>query len=373
MKVLQITTHLNIGGISNYILSLSKAFKDEGVGVALASSGGELEGEFRDLGISHKSIRIMTKFEFGPKVLMSIPSIVRFIKKEKIDVIHAHTRVSQVAACLASLASGVPFVSTCHGYFKKRARGVLDTWGGKVIAISAAVERHLVDDLGVKRDRVRLVYSGVDADKFSVKYSKEEIEAIKRSLGIEGKSVVGTIGRLSPVKGQRFFIEAMSEVLKMKPDTIGLVVGSGPEEAALKDRVKALGMEGDIKFIESAVAFGADSLTDTRKILAAMDVFVFPSVKEGLGIALLEALASGKACVASRVGGIEDIITDHENGLLTGSGDVLAIAKSILELLSDDSLRARMGDSGRRMVREKFALKRMAREMLEVYRSVVKS
>jgi glycosyltransferase involved in cell wall biosynthesis len=373
VRVLQITTHLNIGGISNYILSLSKALKDEGLEVALASSGGELEGEFRDLGVSHKAIGIMTKFEFGPKVLMSIPSIVRFIRKEKIDVIHAHTRVSQVAACLASLISGVPFVSTCHGYFKKRARGVLDTWGRKVIAISAAVERHLIDDLGVKKDRVKLIYSGVDASKFSVQYSSEEIEATKISLGISGKSVVGTIGRLSPVKGQRFFIEAMPEVMKIKPDAVGLVVGSGPEEAALKDKVRALGVEGLIKFIDSVSAFGTDSLTDTRKILAAMDVFVFPSVKEGLGIALLEALACGKACVASRVGGIEDIITDHETGLLTGSGDVSAISKSILELLSDKSLRARMGDNGRRMVQEKFALKRMAREIIQVYEGLVNS
>ena len=373
MKVLQITTHLNIGGISNYILSLSKALKDEGFEVALASSGGELEGEFRDLGVNHNKIGILTKFEFGPKVIMSVPSIVRFIRKEKIDVIHAHTRVSQVAACLASLVSGVPFVSTCHGYFKKRARGVLDTWGRKVIAISAAVQKHLVEDLGVKRDRVKLVYSGVDADKFSALYSREDIEAAKRSLGIGGKMVAGTIGRLSPVKGQRFFIEAMSEVLKIKPDTIGLVVGSGPEESALKDKVRSLGMESSIKFINSVSELGADSLTDTRKILAIMDVFVFPSIKEGLGIALLEALASGKACVASRVGGIEDIITDRESGLLTGSGDISAISKSILEFLSDDILRARMGDNGRRMVREKFTLKRMAREVAEVYRSVVES
>jgi len=371
MKVLQITTHLNIGGISNYILSLSKALKDEGVGVALASSGGDLEGEFRDLGVSHKKIDIMTKFEFGPKVLMSIPSIVRFIKKEKVDVIHAHTRVSQVVACLASFASGVPFVSTCHGYFKKRARGFLDTWGRKVIAISAAVDRHLVDDLGVKDPRVRLVYSGVDADKFSVKYSKEEIEGTKKSLGISGRSVVGTIGRLSPVKGQRFFIEAMPVVLKARPDTVGLIVGSGPEEAALRNKVSALGLGSSIKFIDSVKVSGADSVTDTRRILAAMDVFIFPSVKEGLGIALLEALASGKACIASRVGGIEDIITDHETGLLTGSGDVPSISKSILELLSDDGLRARMGDNGRRMVKENFTLKRMAREVMEVYRGVV--
>ena len=147
---MQITTHLNIGGISNYVLSLSKALKDSGVEVVLASSGGELESEFRNLGTSNNNIEIMTKSEFSPKIFISIPSIVRLIRKKRIDVIHAHTRVSQVAAWMASFATGVPFVSTCHGYFKKRARGVMDTWGRKVIAISAAVKKHLIDDLGVK-------------------------------------------------------------------------------------------------------------------------------------------------------------------------------------------------------------------------------
>lgn len=371
VKVLQITTHLNIGGISNYILSLSKALKNSGVEVVLASSGGELEGEFRSLGISNNSVNIMTKSEFSPKVFISIPSIVSLIRRERIDVIHAHTRVSQVAAWLASFVTGVPFVSTCHGYFKNRARRILDTWGRKVIAISAAVKKHLIDDLGVKGSRVDLVYSGLDADKFSIKYSEEEVNAIKRSLGIGEKTVVGTIGRLSPVKGQIFFIEAMPEILKTRPDAAGLIVGSGPEESRLKSRVSALGLESSIKFIDSVTASGADAVTDTRKVLAVMDVFVFPSVREGLGIALLEALAAGRACVASRVGGIEDIITDHENGLLAGAGDVTGIAKSILELLSDDSLRARMADNGRRLVREKYTLERMARETVKVYKSVL--
>ena len=365
VKVLQVSTHVNIGGIGNYILSLSKALESAGASVVVASSGGNLEREFEGCGIRHRRIDMLTKSELSPKVLKSIFALLSIIKEEKVDIIHAHTRVSQVAAFFASRITGVKYVTTCHGFFKKRMRKIFDTWGAKVIAISGAVRDHLEWDLGVKPGRIELIYSGVDTANFSKEYSPKEMADIKRSIGLEGGPVIGNIGRLSPVKGQRFLIEAMRQVISKAPDAQALIIGDGPEEARLRDLANGQGLGGSIHFVKSDI--------NTADYLSIMDVFVFPSVKEGLGIALLEALAAGRACVASDIGGIGDIIENNVNGVLAAVGDSRAISEAIILLLDNMELSKKMGERGREVVRKKFALDLMAGNVMKLYEKVLKN
>ena len=169
-----------------------------------------------------------------------------------------------------------------------------------------------------------------------------------------------TIRRLSSIKGQKYLIMAFREVMAERGDTQCVIVGSGPEESALKDLAGSMGVYDSVKFIESC--------DDTHRYLSMMDVFVFPSIKEGLGIALLEALASGRACVASRIGGIEDIITDGRNGILIDVENSHGIADAILRLLDDDVLRKKIGEEGRAMVRSRFTLNTMADNITKLYR-----
>lgn len=364
MKVLSVSTHCNIGGISNYMLTLAKALTARGVETLIATSGGNLEGELRRAGIPHRTLAIDTKFELHPKVFLAALRLRRIVEDEKVDIIHAHTRVSQVAALLAARLTGVPFVTTCHGYFRRRLRKVFDTWGSTVIAISGAVKQHLEEDLGVDAGRIALVYSGVDTARFDGEMSDDEVREAKRSLGLKDGPVVGTIGRLSPVKGQAYLVDALALLIAKRPAIQGLIIGDGAEKEALRSRARALGIEDSVRFVSSNV--------DTRRFLSLMDVFVFPSVKEGLGIALLEALAAGRACVASRIGGIGDIITDGLNGLLTAVGDPPGIAGAVLRLIDDPALCRTMGQAGRRLVADRFTVERMADEVLKVYRQTVR-
>ncbi|MBN2453900.1 MAG: glycosyltransferase family 4 protein [Candidatus Omnitrophica bacterium] len=364
MKVLQITTHFNVGGITNYILTLSRALAGKDIQTVVFSSGGDMEAELSKSGIPHRKVGIKTKFELAPKVIAAGFKAAAIIKNENIDIIHAHTRVSQVAAAIASRFTGVPYVTTCHGYFKKRLRGILDTWGMKVIAISGAVRKHLEADLGVDAGRIALIYSGVDAAKFSHGYSQDEIISAKRSLGLKGGPVIGAIGRLSPVKGHEFLLRAMKDIIAAKPGAQCLIIGDGEERSRLESLAGSSGIDSSVKFVESC--------PDTHKYLSLMDVFIFPSIKEGLGIALLEALAAGRACVASRIGGIENIIEDGRNGLLVGVADPAAIAAAVKTLLGDEGLRKRMGAEGRALVAAKFTLDSMAVKIAELYRETVK-
>ncbi len=363
MKVLQITTHINIGGIANYILTLSGSLRAKGVDVFVASSGGNLEEEFRRQGIAHKFLNINTKFEFGPKVIASIFRLVRIIKDEKIDIVHAHTRVAQVAAFFASRITGAPYVTTCHGYFKVRSRKIFDTWGAKVIAISDAVKSHLKYDLGVDKERISLIYSGIDINRFAQVYSEAGKEGIRKELGLKDAPIIGTIGRLSQIKGQRYLIQAMAYIVDKKRDAQCMIVGDGDEKLALQNLARVLNVKDFVHFVSSNV--------DTAKFLSIMDIFVFPSVKEGLGIALLEAMAAGKACVASDVGGISDIMKGPACGTLVPVGDVKAISDSVIRLIDNKYLRQEMGGNAKRFVSEKFSLDVMGDKVIQLYKEVL--
>lgn len=365
MRVLHVTTHFNIGGITNYIFSLASAMKADGVDFVVASSGGNMEDVLKKRGVRHLYLDIKTKFEFGPKVFRSAKVLEDIIRNEKIDLIHAHTRVSQVAAFFACRRAGIPYVTTCHGYFKNRLfRRLFDTWGDKVVAISGPVKDHLEKDFHVKSGRIELIHTGVDMARFAKAYSPQEIQNIKRSLQLKDGLVIGTIGRLSPVKGQRFLIEAMINIKAKLPDAQALIIGDGPEEKALKNLSGSLGIGSSVHFLNSQL--------DTHKFLSIMDVFVFPSVKEGLGMALLEALASAKPCIASDIGGIGDIIKNASTGILVPVGDTRAITKAVLEVLRDKDSSNRLGLNGKKMIEEAFSLNKMALEMKALYGKVLR-
>lgn len=361
MNILHVNTHMNIGGIGQYIASLSSTLRSIGAGCVVASSGGELEEELNNNGIRHLYVPLKTKFEFSPSVFRSVSKLINIIREERIDIVHAHSRVSQVASLLAARKTKIHYVSTCHGFFKTRfSRKIFDTWGEKIVAISEPVRVHLERDFGVDRARIELIYNGIDAARFDKQYSNEEVLNIKRSIGLRDGPVIGTMGRLSPVKGQRFLIEAMKYIVQNNSKAQCLIVGGGPEERALRELANSFGLENKIKFT------GA-SYKDVPAYLSCMDVFVLPSIKEGLGIALLEAMASGKPCIASDIGGIIDIIKDRKNGLLVPVANAGALSGAVIKLLSDVDFGADLAKNGKEHVKEKFSLQLMAKKMLDMY------
>lgn len=365
MKILHVNTHMNIGGIGQYILSLSAAMKSRGTDCIVASSGGNLEEELKKIGIKHRYIDIKTKFEFSPKVFMASSGIADIIREERVDIVHAHTRVSQVASVLASHSTGARYISTCHGFFKPRLfRKIFDTWGEKVVAISSPVKAHLEMDFGIDPARIELIHNGVDMDRFSKVYYGNEISEIKKSIGLKEGPVIGTMGRLSPVKGQRFLIEAMKYVISKEALAQCLIIGSGPEEDALKNLAKDAGIENHVKFAGSIYK-------DIASYLACMDIFVLPSIKEGLGLALLEAMAAARPCIASDIGGISDIIKNEENGILAPVANGGAIGDAILRLLNDKALSLELGRKAKEFVREKFSLDLMAEKMDKLYKGII--
>lgn len=357
MRILMLANHLNRGGITAYMLNLCKVLKGE-LDLYVSTRGGEMEAEFSRSGIKHIRIPLKTKCEVSVKVFISFFKLIGFVRKE-IDLIHANTRVTQVLAALLSFFSRKPYVSTCHGFFKKRFfRKILPCWGERVIAVSTQVEQHLKNDFHLESDRIVLIYNGVDIERFtSVSF---ETASLKQSFGMDAnKKIIGHIGRLSFVKGQRYLILAAQYLVQKRSDVQFLIIGDGREESALKSLIRQHHLERDV-ILHSSVK-------DTAGALALMDVFVMPSLQEGLGISILEAQAAGVAVVASRVGGIPDIIEDRRTGLLCEPKNPALLADAIELLLDNADLRSQLTARARKQVEEKFSLKRMARATKAFY------
>ncbi len=359
MNILYLTNHLNIGGISSYALTLAAGIKKRGHNVYIASSGGQLLFRFIREGIVYIPIPIKTKSEASYKILISKFKLSKYIKEKNIDIIHANTRVTQVLSFIIQRTLGIPYVSTCHGFFKKRLfRRILPCWGNKVIAISESVKEHLTGDFKVKEEDIRVIHNGIDVEKFGVR-SLEPRDDIKRKLGLNEGPVIGIIARLSEEKGHNYLIKAMQEVIARIPHAQLLIVGEGRTKGELVNLTKEMGLEKSVFFLPSVM--------DTQEVLSAMDLFVLPSLKEGLGLALMEAMACGLAVIGSDVGGITSLIQDRYNGLLARPADSRELSSAILKLLQNLDQAKSLGNNARIFISQNFSQEKMVLETEEVY------
>lgn len=368
MKVLLLTTHINIGGIGLYLYNLAKGLRKRGVESFVASSGGSLEGYFKTARIPLVNLDMKTKFEFNPKLIPGIFKLMRFVKINDIDIIHAHTRVTQVLGQIISrFARPKPhFVTTCHGFFKSErlSRRLFPCWGEATIAVSQAVKTHLINDFNLPENRISLIYNGIDLEGCSKTLTEEEKKLLKENLGLGKGPVVGSIGRLSPVKGYKYLLFAIKDLKSIIPDVRLLMIGEGPSGNELRDLSKKLNLGDAVNFVKATL--------DVRRFLALMDIFVLPSMQEGLGLSLIEAMANGKVCIATSIGGISSVIEDGKNGLLVQPGDSHSLTEAMRRLLSDKELFSRLGSAARDSVKERFSLDRMAEETIAFYRNITK-
>lgn len=359
MNVLFLTTHVNTGGITSYLLTLGEGLVKAGHKVLVASSGGDCVSRFEASGIRHVGINIRTKSEAHPKLLLALPSLDRLVQDEHIQIIHAQTRVTQVLGHWLALSRRVPMVSTCHGFFKPRLfRRIFPCWGKAVIAISKPVARHLDKDLGVDPQKIHLIANGIDLEHFIMTDAPKRLQ-LRQKWNISSRKVIGVIARLSDVKGISVLINALPLVLKEIPSATLLIAGQGPEETNLKKITRDLSLTDHVRF--------EDTIGQTTDLLPVFDVFVMPSLMEGLGLSVIEAQACGIPVVASRVGGLVDLIDEGASGYLVNSRDPSALARRIIDVLKDPDGAHIMALQARSNIEQHFSAKRMVKQTLELY------
>ncbi|MEI7998335.1 MAG: glycosyltransferase family 4 protein [Candidatus Omnitrophota bacterium] len=359
MNILFLTTHLNTGGITSYLLSLTRSLRQRGHKVFVASAGGDCESILEAYGGKHFNLGFRTKSEADLRIYLKLGFLKKFVKQYDIDVIHAQTRVTQVMGKLLSSLTHKPLVTTCHGFFKpKFFRQIFPCCGDAVIAISKPVSEHLVKDLGVDQEKIHMVIHGVDCERFPL--ATDELKGqMRKQWGIESSKVIGIIARFSVVKGIDILLKSMPLVVKQYPDVLLMIVGEGPQQDELLSLVESLNLKEHVRF-EKVLNQPAD-------LLPTFDIFVMPSRQEGLGLSVMEAQACGLPVVASNIGGLVDLIEEGKTGYLVASQDSQALALKIIEVLKDITKAKEVGKAARDYIGRKFTLEQMVVGTEKVY------
>jgi glycosyltransferase involved in cell wall biosynthesis len=367
MRILHLTSHLDIGGITSYVLSLSSGLVERGHRVVIVSGGGQLEPHAATLGVEHWTVPLHTSVEFSPQVFWATRTLWKRLRQEPCDLLHAHTRVGQVAAATLARLHRVPYVTTWHGFFRRNlGRRLWPCTGAVTIAISEPVRQHLLRDFRVQPERVHLIAHGIDPVPFESPVDALAQQRLRERLRLPGDGpLVGTVARLVPSRHVEELVTGFASVRAAVPTARLLIVGDGPERARLKALASHDGLGGVVHF--------AGSLPETRVALSLMSVFVFlPAEQEGFGLALLEAMASGRPIVAVRRGGGAVWVLDQGGvGLTVESGDPASLAAAVVRLLQDGQAASQEGSKARAIVKERYTLTRMLDQVEALYQHLV--
>ncbi len=359
MNILQILPKLDVGGVETGTVDLTKYLVKNGHHCVVVSAGGALVRELESEGIRHYELPVNHKF-FGVMV-KTASKVADIIKNEHIELIHARSRVPAWIGFLASQKTNVPFVTTAHGYYAKHIFSAMMGWGKYTIVPSSVIGRHMMENFGVPLGNIRLIARSVDLDRFVYH---------PFATGDKKELVVAVIGRVTPIKGQLYFLKAFSKVLRSVSSVKAWIIGSvspGKEHymEELEAWVRRLGLKDAVMFLGNR--------RDIPELLAKVDILVMSSVvQEAFGRVIVEAQASGVPVIATKVGGVVEVIDDGRTGLLVYPRDVDSMAEAIIKLLKNPAFACEMALRARKNVEEKYSLVKMAQDTIRVYEEALK-
>ncbi len=307
--------------------------------------------------------------------LLTFLSLFLFLLKEKPGIVHTHTSKAGFLGRLAAKLAAVPLIiHTPHGHvfsgyfgqFKTKMFIILERLAtrmtDRIVALTNSEKEDYIKLRIADEDKVVVIHSGVDLAKFQ-DLAESEIAKIKSELGLaENSLVVGTAGRLVPVKGPEFLVEAARDVVSKHPETVFIFAGDGQLRQDLERRASKLGLTANIIF--------TGWRQDVARMIATFDIFVLPSLNEGMGRVLVEAMALGKPIVASDRGGIKDLVVQGKNGFLVPARNPRLLAKHIQILIEDKEKRTGMAREGKKMA-PRFSSDLMMTKIASLYEELL--
>jgi glycosyltransferase involved in cell wall biosynthesis len=280
-----------------------------------------------------------------------------------VDIIHTHSSAdSWMASTAAKISPRRPkVVRTRHLNASFNIRLIYSFMADRVVTVGGNTRQYMIREKGIPPDKVITIPTGIDLSVFDAEGGQGDL---RQELGIPSQvPVFGTVSVFRRLKGHQVLLDATPEILRVVPEARLLLAGEGPQEKNIQKKIEELGIG------KSVLMPGFRE--DVPRVLNTLDVFVFPSLQEALGTAILEALAMRRAVVASRVGGIPEIIEDGKTGFLIGSENPSAIAERVIQLLKNPVLRLQMGDQGRQFVETHYDQRLMVRRLEDLYRELV--
>jgi glycosyltransferase involved in cell wall biosynthesis len=337
---------------------------------AILLNRGWLSEELRAAGIK---THVIPETERNPMSI--VRELSDYFRRERIDILHTHKYKDNILGALASIYRNIPYrVRTIHGASEpfsetvpalkmiayEMVDGAINRWAvDRLLAVSLALKDSLVQRFGV--DKVSCIHNAVDISRIRV---RRDLVGLRSELGLDQQDfVVGTMCRLVPVKGLEVFLRAARLIRGQTKRAKFIVAGDGPLASRLQTLAQQYGLARDVVFLGHR--------NDGHDVLGVTDLFVLPSLSEGIPIVLLEALALSRPVVASRVGGIPEVVEHEVSGLLVEAGKEDELARECLRLMDDGVLARRLGCEGRKRVEKEFSAEVMSENVANVYRTLM--
>ncbi len=381
IKVLRIIARLNVGGPAIHVILLTAGLNPERYeSVLISGIEAPEEGNMLDLAEAKGVKPIRLKYlgrELHPiRDLLTLWKLYRIIKKEKPDIVHTHTAKAGFVGRAAAFLAGVPIVihtfhgHVLHGYFGplktgffRLAERFMARFSNLIIAVSEQCRNDLIKYNISTPEHIRTIPLGLELERFRIPHLDIR-KAIRQEFNIpEHAFVVGMIARMVPIKKHEDLFRAIPTVLKTHPDTYFLIVGDGER----RDYLDQLSIELEITHRCIFTGFREDQ----EKVYAALDLVVLTSANEGLPVAIIEALSSGKTVVSTRVGGVPELIEDGKTGYIVEPEKVDSIAEGLLKAVADPEKTRTMGADAQEDTIRKFSVQRLIQDVDLLYQQLL--
>jgi len=364
ISVLEIIGDPTLAGAPRHLLGILENLDLDKFDLHCICPPGKLAGEIRNLRrhIDLEIISMDSRLDF-----QAISRIRWAIKQTKPDVIHIHGTRAGSLARLAAIGLNLPVIYTEHLWTKQYALSnrflnfihyfanwFLDIFTNLNIAVSGAVKEFLTSSGISHQGKIKVIYNGIEPTKTEAQVMANEQEIL-----------IGTVGTLNATKGVQFLIQALPRVSTEFPQVKLEIIGEGPYRRKLEKQVKRLKLEKQVKF--------KGFIAEVEQEMAKWDIYVQPSLSESFGLAIIQAMSVGLPVVASRAGGIPEVVTDGLSGILVEPAKAKDIILALLILCRDPKLARQMGNHGRQEVRARFDLNDSIRQLEKTYEQVVQN
>lgn len=347
-----------VGGAEKNLMQLVTGLEPNKYNITVCClRGGKVYEEMKSMKINVINLNLGRIYGF--RSFIKAIKLIKIIKQEKVRLMVTYLEASDYWGSIVGRISGVPIIISSRrdmGHNLKKRHilmyRVINHLFDKIVVVSEAVREIIIKKEGANPKKIITIYNGVDTDLFSGHTNKNEI---REKLGLENNiPVIGILASVAPIKGQRYFIEAIPSVLEEFPGIYFLIIGTCdniPYYKELKELIKRLQIEKNIIF--------TGGISDIPGILSIMDICVLSSINEGFPNAVLEYMASSKPVVATNGGGTSEAVVDGETGILVPPRNSNELAKAILKLLKDKQLAESMGKAGKKLTEDLFSTNKM--------------
>lgn len=367
VRILHLFVTLPVGGAENLFLSILRRLDPEIFSSVVCCIGerGVIGDQVAAMGIPLEELHLMNKAGMDRRV---VPALVDLIRRESIDLVHSQLYHANFYGRLAARKAGIPAVISIHNtYDKHKLHRQIANWylghhTAAIVAGSEDIKRDVVRYDHVSPSLIKVIPNSVDLSRSVSTLSK--LEARVRLGLAENDLVLGTVGRLEEQKGHRYLIEALALLRQRGMAARLLLVGEGRERPALEAQIANLGLEQQVMMLGTR--------NDLGDLFRAMDVFVMPSLWEGLSLAMLSAMAAGLPVVATSVGGVSQVFCNDEFGYAVPAGNAAALADKIAECFANLSAAVAKGEKGAQHVRDNYSDEAMVRRLETVYDRILR-